>query len=319
MATVVRIEKNRNYTVMSNYHLRDKSISLKAKGLLSVMLSLPDNWNYSNRGIAGIVKEGVSAVGTGLRELEAAGYIKRTPLRDEHGQITTVEYVIYEQPHKEETTGSEQSAETEGAAESEPVSENSVFFAPEENSYANEPHIENKDVVSADMENREQLNTNKTNTKKLNTDCNKYQSTNNAEPKEKALTESAKSALSMPIDWIDRYKKTTAAIKNQIDYDSLITTNNAELVNDIVSVMTEVMLVDTPYYTIEGKQIPAELVRINYRKITYSRLDTFLLDFSRLDSRINNPKSYLITALYNIASTAETSITNRVNHDMYGG
>ncbi|MDO5396516.1 MAG: DUF6017 domain-containing protein [bacterium] len=313
MAKVVRIEKNRNYTVMSNYHLRDKSLSLKAKGLLSIMLSLPDDWDYSNRGLAGIVKEGVSAVGSGLRELEAAGYIKRTKLRDAQGKITDVEYVIYEQPHKEKTTETEQATETE-EAEPEPASENSDFFAPEENSYANEPHIENKDVVPADMENREQLNTNKTNTKKLNTDCNKYQSTNNTEPEEKT-----KSALAMPVDWIDRYNKTMAAIKNQIDYDSLITTNDAELVNDIVSVMTEVMLVDTTCYTIEGKKIPAELVRINYGKITYGRLDTFLLDFSRLDSKINNPKNYLITALYNIASTAETSITNRVNHDMYGG
>lgn len=313
MATVVRVEKNRNYTVMSNYHLRDKSLSLKAKGLLSVMLSLPDDWNYSNRGIAGIVKEGVSAVGTGLRELEAAGYIKRTPLRDEHGQITTVEYVIYEQPHKEDEPKTEYSAETEETTETEPFSENDDFFASKENSYANEPHIENKDVVSADMENREQLNTNKTNTKKSNTDCNKYQSTNNAEPEEKERKNS------VSIDWIDRYNKTTAAIKSQIDYDTLITTNNAELVNDIVSVMTEVMLVDIPYYTIEGKKIPSELVRINYSKITYGRLDTFLIDFSRVYSKINNPKNYLITALYNIASTAETSITNRVNHDMYGG
>ena len=108
-------------------------------------------------------------------------------------------------------------------------------------------------------------------------------------------------------------------IKEQIEYDSLILTNNAELVNDIVSVMTEVLIIDTPYYTIEDKQIPTELVRINYRKITYGRLDAFLLDFSRLYSEIKNPKNYLITALYNIASTAETSITNRVNHDMYGG
>ena len=82
--------------------------------------------------------------------------------------------------------------------------------------------------------------------------------------------------------------------------------------------MTEVLLIDTTYYTIEGKQIPAELVRINYRKITYGRLEAFLLDFANLYDKIKNPKRYLITALYNIASTAETSITNRVNYDMRG-
>ena len=156
----------------------------------------------------------------------------------------------------------------------------------------------------------------RSNTKELNTDLIKYPSINKAEPEE---TASAEKTADTQERWIDRYNKTNSEVKEQIEYDSLILTNNAELVNDIVSVMTEVLIIDTPYYTIEGKQIPTELVRINYRKITYGRLDAFLLDFSRLYSEIKNPKKYLITALYNIASTAETSITNRVNHDMHGG
>jgi hypothetical protein len=157
-------------------------------------------------------------------------------------------------------------------------------------------------------ENQRQLNTNTSNTKELKTDCIKYQSIN-TEPEECSNSER----------WIDRYNKTMSEVKEQIEYDTLVLSNNAELVNDIVSVMTEVLIIDTPSYTIEKKEIPTELVRINYRKITYGRLETFLLDFSRLYSEIKNPKKYLITALYNIASTAETSITNRVNHDMYGG
>lgn len=313
MAIVVRTEKNRNYTVMSNYHLRDKSISLKAKGLLSIMLSLPDDWDYSNRGLAGIVKEGVSCVGSGLRELEKAGYIKRTQLRDAHGRISDTEYIIYEKPHKEEAS------ETEKASPNKVISDESDFFEPKKISYATEPYTENKDTVVVDTENRTQLNTNKSNTKRLNTDCIKYPSINKADPQATADDERTDSTLETSERWIDRYNKTISAIKNQIDYDDLIVSNNAELINDIVSIMAEVLLVDTPYYTIENKQIPAELVRINLRKITYGRLETFLLDFSRLYSKIKNPKNYLITALYNIASTAETSITNRVNHDMYGG
>ena len=77
---VFRIERTRDYTVMSNHHLRNANLSLKAKGLLSMMLSLPEDWNYTTRGLAKICKEGVDAIGAALRELEAAGYIVRHKL-----------------------------------------------------------------------------------------------------------------------------------------------------------------------------------------------------------------------------------------------
>ena len=95
---VFRIERTRDYTVMSNHHLRNGKLSLKAKGLLSMMLSLPEDWNYTTRGLAAICKEGVDAIGGALRELEAAGYIVRHQLRDKQGRISDTEYVIYEQP-----------------------------------------------------------------------------------------------------------------------------------------------------------------------------------------------------------------------------
>ncbi|MCL2776311.1 MAG: helix-turn-helix domain-containing protein, partial [Oscillospiraceae bacterium] len=75
---VFRVEKNKNYTVMSNYHLKDKNLSLKSKGLLSLILSLPEEWNYTTRGLASICKEGVDCIGASLRELETAGYIHGT-------------------------------------------------------------------------------------------------------------------------------------------------------------------------------------------------------------------------------------------------
>ena len=95
---VFRIERTRDYTVMSNHHLRNHELSLKAKGLLSMMLSLPDDWNYTTRGLAKICKEGVDAIGNALRELETAGYIVRHQLRDQQGRISDTEYVIYEKP-----------------------------------------------------------------------------------------------------------------------------------------------------------------------------------------------------------------------------
>ena len=78
---VFRIEKTRDYTVMSNHHLRDKSLSLKAKGLLSLMLSLPEEWDYTTKGLARICKDGVDSICAGVRELEEHGYVKRSARR----------------------------------------------------------------------------------------------------------------------------------------------------------------------------------------------------------------------------------------------
>ena len=92
---VYRVERTQGYTVMSNYHLKDTALSLKAKGLLSMFLSFPDDWNYSTRGLASICKEGVEAIGNTIKELEKAGYILRRQLRGANGRITDTEYVIY--------------------------------------------------------------------------------------------------------------------------------------------------------------------------------------------------------------------------------
>ncbi len=95
---VFRVEKNKGYTVMSNYHLKDKTLSLKSKGLLSIIFSLPDEWNYTTRGLAAICKEGVDCIGAVLRELESAGYLERHRMRGEKGRMTDTEYRIYEYP-----------------------------------------------------------------------------------------------------------------------------------------------------------------------------------------------------------------------------
>ena len=91
---VYRVQRTRDYTVMSNYHLKDKGLTLKSKGLLSMILSLPEEWNYTTRGLASICKEGVDAIGSALKELETAGYIVRRQLRGANGRITDTEYII---------------------------------------------------------------------------------------------------------------------------------------------------------------------------------------------------------------------------------
>ena len=96
--SVFRVEKNKNYTVMANYHLRDKRLSFRARGLLSTILSLPDDWDYSVKGLVTLAKDGFDSVKTTLKELEETGYLVRKRDRNYHGQLTKMIYTIYEEP-----------------------------------------------------------------------------------------------------------------------------------------------------------------------------------------------------------------------------
>ena len=97
---VIRVEKNKNFTVMSNYHFKDKDLSWKAKGILSLMLSLPEDWDYSISGLATLSTDGVTATRTAIQELEKCGYLTRTPVR-QNGKIIDWDYIVYEYPQLE--------------------------------------------------------------------------------------------------------------------------------------------------------------------------------------------------------------------------
>lgn len=98
---VIRINKTRDYTVMSNAHFREREMSLKAKGLLSMMLSLPDEWDYSIAGLCTLSKDGKDSVMNALAELEEFGYLLRTRLTDDKGRFAGYDYDVYENPHTE--------------------------------------------------------------------------------------------------------------------------------------------------------------------------------------------------------------------------
>lgn len=150
---VFRVERTRDYTVMSNYHLKDTGLTLKAKGLLSMMLSLPDEWNYTTRGLASICKESVETIGKTLRELESAGYLTRRQLRGKNGRITDTEYTIFEKPVKPQP---------------EPAPPDTASPGTENPDMVN-PDMETPDMAVPDTENPPQLNTKKSNIQKSNT------------------------------------------------------------------------------------------------------------------------------------------------------
>lgn len=99
--SVVRVNKTNNFTIMSNHHFKEKKMSLKAKGLLSLMLSLPDTWDYSISGLVKLSKDGKDSVMSALTELEKFGYLIRTRITNSKGQFAGIEYNIYEQPQEQ--------------------------------------------------------------------------------------------------------------------------------------------------------------------------------------------------------------------------
>ena len=159
---VFRVEKTKDFTVMSNHHLRNAKLSLKAKGLLSLMLSLPEDWDYTTKGLACICKDGVDSITTALKELEQHGYLTRQRLRYENGQLGDIEYTIHEKPV---------SAETEGISPKR------------ENPRQVNPRQAKPEQAEPEQENPAQLNTNPLKTKKSKTDISRtHQSIYPAEP-----------------------------------------------------------------------------------------------------------------------------------------
>lgn len=116
--SVIRIHKTANYTVMSNYHFKEKKMSLKAKGLLSLMLSLPDDWNYSISGLVTLSKDGKDGVMSALAELEEFGYLTRSRLTNQKGQFSGVEYNIFEVPQPEKPISEKQNSENSNSENS---------------------------------------------------------------------------------------------------------------------------------------------------------------------------------------------------------
>ena len=230
---VFRIERTRDYTVMSNHHLRNVALSLKAKGLLSMMLSLPDDWNYTTRGLAKICKEGVDAIGGALRELEREGYIVRHQLRDAQGRISDTEYVIYEQPQPKKPDIP--SPDTAAPDTDSPGTEN--------------PYLDKPDTEKPAELNIEQLNTQKPNTQGSSIDSIPFRETTAGKPPERK----GRDAMSMVE--MQNYRE---LILENIEYDHLrrqFATYREDL-DEIVELIVETVCARRKTTRIAGADFP---------------------------------------------------------------
>ena len=283
---VFRIERTRDYTVMSNHHLRNANLSLKAKGLLSMMLSLPEDWNYTTRGLAKICKEGVDAIGAALRELEAAGYIVRHKLRDRQGRISDTEYVIYEQPQ---------------------------LRKPDTDS----PDTENPYMDKPDTEKPAELNIEKSNTQKQNiygssTDSIPFRATAAARPRER------KGRDAMSVTEIENYRE---LILENIEYDCLKQRYPLYLddLNEIVELLVETVCARRKTTRISGADFPHEIVRSRFLKLDSSHIEFVMDCLQKNTTQVRNMKQYLLAVLFNAPTTMNNHFTSLVNHDMHAG
>ena len=283
---VFRIERTRDYTVMSNHHLRNANLSLKAKGLLSMMLSLTEDWNYTTRGLAKICKEGVDAIGAALRELEAAGYIVRHKLRDRQGRISDTEYVIYEQPQ---------------------------LRKPDTDS----PDTENPYMDKPDTEKPAELNIEKSNTEKSitygsSTDSIPFRETAAARPPER------KGRDAMSVTEIENYRE---LILENIEYDCLKQRYPLYLddLNEIVELLVETVCARRKTTRISGADFPHEIVRSRFLKLDSSHIEFVMDCLQKNTTQVRNMKQYLLAVLFNAPTTMNNHFTSLVNHDMHAG
>lgn len=281
---VFRINKTRDYTVMSNYHLKDTRLSLKSKGLLSMMLSLPEEWNYTTRGLAAICKEGVDSIGTALKELECSGYIQRNRVRDEKGKITDTEYIIFEKPQEK--------PDTELQDATKPYTEN--------------PYMDKPNTETPCTENTAQLNTNISNTKELNTNVlNTYPIKSQQEENQDTIG----------YDEVETYRQ---VIKENIEYDilSIKLKTDISMLNEILDLLTETVCTQKSSLIIAGDTYPAAVVKSKLLKLNSEHIE-YVIDCMHTNTTdIRNIKKYLLAALFNAPSTIDSYYTSKVNHDM---
>jgi len=335
--TVFRVEKNKNYTTISNHHLQDRNLSLKAKGLLTLILSLPPDWDMTLKGLVSLSGDGVDSVRSGIQELEKAGYLRRSRSRNNLGQLLCTEYTIYEH------------AVTENVASETEIDDNLNII------YSEKSHIGKSDVDKNSQIGKSNVDKNshigksdvdKNTTEKIensqigfsnigkpyigksntikhlnnkdtyNINNYPYQSTYSSklckEPKENSIDE-MEEAQSL----YEERKAYEEIIKQNIAYDLL--TEQKKISRDFldlcIQVMVDAVTTNKPYIKIKGQDIPKEAVKSVLLKLDDENISYVDMCLSESKTAIKNMQSYILTALYCSQHGGDTYINQLFKHD----
>ncbi len=314
--TVFRVEKIENYTTISNYHLQDKNLSNKAKGLLTIMLSLPPNWDMTLKGLVSLSSDGIDAIRTTITELEKNGYLSRTRGRSELGQLQCTEYTIYEQPMREPEPKSEPTSEDIqppsgqigksdvvqiGKSDVDQIGKSNVVQIGKSDvdqmgfPYLGKTYLGKSDPIN-NLTNKDTYGIN-------NYPSHQYHS----KPKENK-------------DKIDEKKRAAELLKERKDYEQLIKDNISydllleeyaddedfsDFINLAVDVMLDAVTTTKPTLRIRGQDYPAETVKSRLCKITDKELLYVWTSLENTDHKISNMQGYLLSAIYHSLYGAE--------------
>ena len=287
---VIRIEKTANYTVISNYPLRDSRLSLKACALLCKMLCNTDTWDYSITGMAAMCKDGKSAVSSAMKELEQYGYLVRKQHRNEKGQIVDTEYIIYESP---ELNAEYMQKQAEPADSAEPE-----FFSASE-----EPPAENPFPEDAEPENDAQINTIPTCTETINTDTiSSYpsfslQNTEDAPPPKDVMG----------------YDEACERIRENIEYDILCERFPKERLDEIVDIAVEIVSIPRAFIRVGDDSYPYALAKDRVLRLEAEHIIYILESIDSITHQIHYVKPYLTKTILEAVVSKETHDKNVVN------
>ena len=294
---VFRIEKTRDYTVMSNHHLRNTNLSLKAKGLLSLMLSLPEEWDYTTKGLARICKDGVDSICAGVRELEEQGYVIRERVRNPNGQLGSIEYTILEQPRPPERE--------------KPERENPVLDNPEQAlPVLGEPG----------QGNTAQLNTKESSKQKSKKELSSTEGSNPIRSNPQPLTGTPPAEERIGTDRMGAREVYREIILDNIGYEYLIQDSHIdrEQLDEIAELIVDTVCTARKTVRIAGDDYPAEVVKSRFMKLDSSHVQYVMGCMRENTTYVRNIKKYLLAALYNAPVTISNNYSSLVQHDMYG-
>ena len=286
---VFRIEKTRDYTVMSNHHLRNTDLSLKAKGLLSLMLSLPEGWDYTTKGLARICKDGVDSICAGVRELEEQGYVIRERIRNASGQLGAIEYTILEQPRLPQPK------------QKNPVQANPAWDSP----VLEEPEQENPAQLNIDISSNQISKTD-------------LSSTEGSIPIQS--NPPAPTGTRMGTDGMGAREIYREIILDNIGYVYLIQDAHIDRgqLDEIAELIVDTVCTARKTIRIAGDDYPAEVVKSRFMKLDSSHVQYVMDCMKDNTTYVRNIKKYLLAALYNAPATINSYYSSLVQHDMYG-
>ena len=291
---VFRVDKSRDFTVVANCIFKDRSLSAKAKGILVEMLSLPESWDFTLKGLTTLFTDGIDSIRQGINELEARGYIVRERKRDSRGRLGGMEYVIYETPHKS-------------------VENSPVCASPEEDNPTAENPTQESSTEEMPMTYKE-LSKSITNAS-ITQESSTYsflpevpESFEDCEPVEKSGRKEVTEAFSAREE-----------IKKQIEYDILVQRCQPTQLDELVEIMLEVKMNLSPTTRFSRDEVyPTVYVQDRYSKLTSEHIEQVLEGIRENTSKVMHTKAYLMKCLFNAPETFENKVAMDVNHDLYG-